>query len=182
MRRKMDLGTMAALALALLGACAADDGAVTPDFDEDAPALAQAVATRGGARNTPVELNDPDLKCYKLTAYAAAANKAQKYNAPTTPLLRRLQLPPPCPGAVLSRCRQAIVDNKASSSLRLYRSQRGTRASVATGSHPDAELLYAWAPAPRPCSTRRRMATEPLCFQRSCTTQRTVSLARRLGR
>ena len=41
--------------------------------------------TSAGARNTPVELNDPNLKCYKLTAYASAANKAQKYSAPTTP-------------------------------------------------------------------------------------------------
>jgi hypothetical protein len=152
MRRTRNLETMAALALTLLGACAADEGAPVLAGEESAPVMAQtAAATSGGARNTAVDYDDPELKCYKLTAYASPATKAQKYNAPTTAdFYVGFNFRAPWPGTQYIKSFRSIVDNKAIlHHWLLYRILNGGNEGIVPnqlGIHPDAELLYGWAP------------------------------------
>src|SRR5689334_5225316 len=84
---------ISAATLVALSAFAGDDPLDAANAGPDeAPstALAQAAAptpsaTSGGARNTPVSYDDPDLKCYKFTAFESAADRSAKYSVPTTP-------------------------------------------------------------------------------------------------
>ena len=105
----------------------------------------------GGASNTELTYGDPDVKCYKLTAFASAANKSQKYSVPTTPdLYTAFNLKAPWTGTQYIKSFKSVIDNSAVlHHWLLFRQLNGGAEGVvpnALGAHPDGEMLYGWAP------------------------------------
>ncbi|MET0343203.1 MAG: hypothetical protein ABW252_19500 [Polyangiales bacterium] len=147
---------ISAAALFALGACAATGDAEMGSDDESGETLAQAApaasgATSGGARKTPVDYADPELKCYRLTAFQSPANKGVKYQAPTTPdFYVNFNIKAPWTGTQYIKSFKSLVDNqKILHHWLLYRQLNGTTEGIVanqTGLHPDGELLYGWAP------------------------------------
>ena len=153
-------------ALALLGACAADGAG--PALDERSQASAEAAASddqpelaqeatapskggSGGASNKPIQYDDPNLKCYKLTAFQSPSNKSQKYAVPNRPdLYVAFNVRAPWTGTQYVKSFKSIVDNsKVLHHWLLFRQLNGGNEGVmpnALGVHPDGEMLYGWAP------------------------------------
>jgi hypothetical protein len=146
-------------ALGLLVGCA-DAGQSGHDLGElpfdDAPETAaqvvvSATRTGGGATNKPIQYDDPELKCYKLTAYGNVADKSQKYSVPTTPdLYVAFNVKAPWTGKQYIRSFRALVDNKTVlHHWLLFRQLAGGAEMImpnALGAHPDGEMLHGWAP------------------------------------
>ncbi|MET0341554.1 MAG: hypothetical protein ABW252_11185 [Polyangiales bacterium] len=143
-----------AVALGLFAGCA--DVPETSEGSGAAEVARQEVVdstarTGGSATNQPIDYQDPDLKCYKLTAYATPANKAQKYSVPTTPdLYVAFNVKAPWTGKQYIRSFKAIIDNKAVlHHWLLFKQLAGGVEGVmpnALGAHPDGEMLHGWAP------------------------------------
>ena len=156
-------------ALALLGACAAEGADLTLDerapaseeasASADQPELAQQATTpatpskggSGGASNTPIAYDDPNIKCYKLTGFQSPSNKSQKYNVPNRPdLYVAFNMRAPWTGTQYIKSFKSIVDNsKVLHHWLLFRQLNGGNEGVtpnALGVHPDGEMLYGWAP------------------------------------
>ncbi|MET0340288.1 MAG: hypothetical protein ABW252_04770 [Polyangiales bacterium] len=101
--------------------------------------------------DTPIEYDDPDLRCYALTAYASPEAKQVAYDVPATPdLYTGFLIRAPWSGTQYIKSMRALIDNqKVVHHLLLLRQHRtGSEGIVpnGTGIHNDADMLYAWAP------------------------------------
>ena len=125
------------------------DGAPQP---QPAAQEVEGDVPRGGsASNKPIDYDDPQLKCYKLTAYGSVADKSQKYSVPSTPdLYVAFNVKAPWTGRQYIRSFRALVDNKAVlHHWLLFRQLMGGAEAImpnALGAHPDGEMLHGWAP------------------------------------
>ena len=147
---------VSAVALWALGACATDEATAYEPDGQPSSVAEQVTATApstgsGGASNKPVAYDDPDLKCYRFTAFNNVANKAEKYSVPTTPdLYINFNIKTPWAGTQYIKSFKSLVDNgRILHHWLLYRPLMGGAEGIvgnATGLHPDGELLYGWAP------------------------------------
>ena len=148
-------------ALALFSACADSSLDERDPTSEgvldgvDQPELAQAAAPSkggsGGASSTPIQYDDPSVKCYKLTGFQSPANKSQKYSVPTTPdLYVAFNVKAPWTGTQYIKSFKSVIDNsKVLHHWLLFRQLNATAEGVtpgAIGIHPDGEMLFGWAP------------------------------------
>jgi hypothetical protein len=149
-----------------LGACASDDAHPSESGRGDDPAEERSFvselpapgmsdagvkALSGGASNTPLTYDDPDLKCYRLTSYAALDRRGEKYSVPNRPdLYVGFNIKAPWPGTQYIRSFRSIIDNRAAlHHWILYRNLNGGDEGInedVSGRHPDGEMLYGWAP------------------------------------
>ncbi|MET0341130.1 MAG: hypothetical protein ABW252_09010 [Polyangiales bacterium] len=151
----------APIAALLFGACATD--AIDADVEgqdsqaetataDSAPTVLAQAASSGKAHNTEIKYDDPNLKCYKLTGFNSAANKAAKYNVPAgaRDFYVAFNVKAPWSGTQYIRSFKSIIDNsKVLHHWLLFRQLNATPEGVtpnAVGVHPDGEMLYGWAP------------------------------------
>jgi hypothetical protein len=104
----------------------------------------------GNAHATPLKYDDPDLKCYPLTAFTSGDRK-KPYSVPTTPdLYVAFNMKAPWQGKQYVRSFRSIIDNsEVLHHWLLFKQSTGGSDSVqpnALGAHPDGIMLYGWAP------------------------------------
>jgi len=109
-----------------------------------------AVAGSGGAHVKPVKYDDPELKCYKFTAFKSGA-KGTKYPTPSRPdFYVAFNINPEFKGKQYLKSMKAIIDNKDVIHHWLFFKQAVKGAEGVTenavGAHPDGELIAGWAP------------------------------------
>lgn len=150
-------GWLLSASLTLVGACATDADPALSERQGDPGSAAQvagADAARkggsGGASNTPIAYDDPELKCYRFTA-REAPDGATKYSVPTTPdFYVAFNIQAPWTGIQYIKSFRSIIDNKSVlHHWLIYRQLNGGTEGIvedATGAHPDGELLNGWAP------------------------------------
>ena len=156
MKRKMRKpGGRWCIGLLALSACAADSSAISMADDASGAAASvladEAGAPSGGASSQPVAYEDPALQCYRFTAYASPSAKTEKYSVPTTPdLYVGFNIKAPWPGTQYIKSIRSVIDNaKVVHHWQLYRNLNGGSEGIFTNDntlHPDAELLYGFAP------------------------------------
>jgi mono/diheme cytochrome c family protein len=104
----------------------------------------------GKAHAEPIEYDDPDLKCYKFLAFAGAGRKDSPYSVPTTPdLYVNFVHRAPWTGTQYIRSFKSVIDNKQVLHHWLFfRNLRAQSegASRSSGTHPNDEMLFGWAP------------------------------------
>jgi hypothetical protein len=142
--------------LALSAACAE----VVPESRDLLPAIALSprdgyhaspiAAKHRDISDTPIAYDDPELKCYRLTAYASPGTKNEPYAVPTTrDLYTGFLIRAPWPGTQYIKSMRALLDNRSviHHLLLLRQHQSGPEKIVpnGTGIHNDADMLYAWA-------------------------------------
>ncbi|MET0343696.1 MAG: hypothetical protein ABW252_21970 [Polyangiales bacterium] len=165
-----------AVGSALLGACSAEGHSATQTDDElrqeissnDSVAPPAADVTpgstdvaptqgavnrggRGGTSTTPIEYDDPDLKCYLLRAFESVENREGKYRVPSTrDLYVGFNIKAPWTTTQYIRSVRSHVDNKAIlHHWLLYKQGTGIPEAIleaTNGAHPGGTLLYGWAP------------------------------------
>ncbi|MET0340271.1 MAG: hypothetical protein ABW252_04685 [Polyangiales bacterium] len=149
-------GWLVSASLMIVGACAGGESLLESDdaaaaAQEQAPAApAASKGGSGGASNTPIEYDDPDIKCYRFTAYQSPSDRG-KYSVPTTPdLYVGFNIKAPWTGTQYVKSFRSIIDNKAVlHHWLIYRLLNGGAESIldnSTGIHADGELLNGWAP------------------------------------
>jgi len=104
----------------------------------------------GGAHQTKIEYNDPEMTCYEFTAHAQGDFKAP-YMVTTTPdQYTNFMFMPPWQGTQYVRSFEAIAGNPdAIHHWLLYKdAAAGTDGDISpsSGAHPDGELQDGWAP------------------------------------
>ena len=143
--------------LLLACACGTEEESLSPvearaghDFAaqvEGAPAASKGGS--GGASNKPIDYDDPELKCYRFTAFNSPDDKA-KFTVPTTPdFYVGFNVKVPWTGTQYIKSFRSIIDSKAAlHHWLIYRQLNGGIEGVveSTGAHPDGELLNGWAP------------------------------------
>jgi hypothetical protein len=114
-----------------------------------------ATATSGGSASvTPIEYNDPDMKCYKFLAHAQGNMNAPYSQGPGENYVN-FTFNAPWQGTVYSRAIKLAIDpnSKVIHHWLLFK-QTGpvTDGAVAPGigTHPDGILLHGWAPGASP--------------------------------
>jgi hypothetical protein len=114
-----------------------------------------AVATNGGASTTPIEYNDPDMKCYKFLAHAAG-NMTAPYSQGSGEQYVNFKFKAPWQGDVYSRAIKLAIDpnSKVIHHWLLFKLSAATTDGAvspgASGTHPDGILLHGWAPGATP--------------------------------
>jgi len=143
---------------AMLGACATDADSASLASEVEAQEIVPAAevpaaptAHSGGVSTQAPASVDPDLKCYQLKAFAAPAAREQKYSVPTTPdYYVGFDIKAPWSGTQYIKSFRSLIDNApVLHHWLLYRHLNGGVERVvedASGAHPDAEMLYGWAP------------------------------------
>lgn len=126
-------------------ACA--EGELVPDEDK---APEPTAGGSGNASATPIKYDDPDLKCYPLTAFSARDRKAP-YSVPTEPdLYVAFNIDAPWEGKQYVRSFRSIIDNEeVLHHWLLFKQPTGGAETVvedALGAHPEGQMLYGWAP------------------------------------
>jgi hypothetical protein len=103
----------------------------------------------GGASTHPIEYNDPNLQCYKFTAYTSG-QRDKKFTVPTTPdAYFNFIMKAPWQGTKYVRSLKAANDNINVIHHWIFFKNTGAPAeSVASsvGAHPNAIRLYGWSP------------------------------------
>ena len=154
--------------LALLGACA-DTGANASDASDGvaaqvtaldagvAPVASQPSQPDAGPiaskdiSTTPIAYDDPDLRCYKLTAYASPEAKDEPYSVPTTKdLYTSFTIKAPWQGTQYLKSMRSLLDNlPVIHHWMLIRQHNDGPEQItpnASGIHNDGDMIYAWAP------------------------------------
>jgi hypothetical protein len=114
-----------------------------------------AVASSGGASTTPIEYNDPDMKCYKFLAHAAGS-LTTPYTQGSGEQYVNFTFKAPWQGDVYSRAIKLAIDPKSKVIhhwLLFKLSAATTDGGVnpgTSGTHPDGILLHGWAPGATP--------------------------------
>jgi hypothetical protein len=137
------------------GAKAASPGCAI-EAPADAPVTAGGKGGSGGASTMPIEYDDPEMECYKLTTFANG-NKAKKYTvaAGTRDAYVNFYMKAPWEGVRYTRAVKVLTDNdKVIHHWLLFNNkspQRDGQVSPGSGTHgADEELLYGWAPGATP--------------------------------
>ena len=104
----------------------------------------------GGAHATEIVYDDPEMKCYKLTAYSKS-DRTKPYNVPTTPdYYVAFNVKAPWQGKQYVRSFRSHVDNgPVLHHWLLFKQPTGGAETVtenALGAHPEGQMLYGWAP------------------------------------
>jgi cytochrome c5 len=105
----------------------------------------------GGAHTKPIKYEDPDLQCYKFTAFSARDRKA-KYSVPTEPdFYVAFNMTAPWKGTQYIRSFRGIIDNADAIHHWLFfrnllPQTDGSVVEDNLGAHPDGEMLFGWAP------------------------------------
>lgn len=99
---------------------------------------------------TPIEYNDPEMKCYRFTAHAPG-DKNTPFSVDTTPdTYTGFTFMPPWQGMMYARSFKTIIDNDEVIHHWLFfrNAGPGTDGEVAEqiGAHPDGSLVQGWAP------------------------------------
>lgn len=126
---------------------ACGEGEPKPTGDASVPV---ATPGSGGAHSTKLEYDDPNLKCYPLTAFSATDRKAP-YSVPTNPdYYVAFNIKAPWTGTQYVRSFRSIIDNdEVLHHWLLFKQSSGGAEGVqgnALGAHPDGQMLYGWAP------------------------------------
>lgn len=100
--------------------------------------------------STPIDYNDPEMKCYRFQAHAAG-DKMQPFGVGTTPdMYKGFTFMPPWKGMMYARSFKAIIDNPDVIHHWLFFRNAGPGEDGAVsdqiGAHPDGNLVIGWAP------------------------------------
>jgi len=162
-------GWRIAAALALVSACGEPEADTTDDRTTvsraatDPLASAEATASRAPPGRSasasaskdistrPIDYGDPDLRCYKLTAYTSPALKDKPHSVPTIKdMYTGFLMKAPWKGTQYIKSMRSVVDNKAvlHHLMLLLQHDDGPEKIVpnGTGVHSDGDMIYAWAP------------------------------------
>lgn len=99
---------------------------------------------------TPIEYNDPEMKCYRFTAHAPS-DKTTPFSVENKPdMYKGFTFMPPWQGMMYARSFKAIIDNEEVIHHWLFfkNGAPGKDGEVAdqVGTHPDGNLVHGWAP------------------------------------
>jgi hypothetical protein len=126
--------------------CAIRDGSTTPTVADPGG----GGTTADGTSTSPIEYNDPEMKCYRFMAHEAG-DKQQPHAVATTPdMYKGFTFAAPWTGTVYARSFKAIIDNDQLIHHWLFfkNSTAGNDGEVidSSGAHPDGNLVHGWAP------------------------------------
>jgi hypothetical protein len=118
------------------------------------PTMPAPTGHMGGATLTPIEYNDPDMKCYKFLTHAQG-NKDMPYTHGPGEEYVNFSFKAPWTGTVYTRAHKlSIGDAPILHHWLLYIDRTpgvdGGIAGNSTGIHPSSNLLHAWAPGASP--------------------------------
>ncbi len=130
------------------GAGCADDVGAT---DAAMPPASGSSGGSGGAQSTPIEYDDPELKCYRFTAFASPLDKSVPYSVPTTPdYYVAFTTNAPWEGTQYIRSFRAVIDDaRVLHHWLLFEMPAGGEEGVqedALGAHPEGTMINGWAP------------------------------------
>jgi hypothetical protein len=122
----------------------------TPPAEGDAGMKPGMAKGAGGAQVEPIAYDDPELECHKLVAYARG-DRTKPYSVPSRPdFYVAFNMKPTWQGTRYVRSFRNIIDNKDVIHhwllFKLMGSEPESVAENVLGVHPDAEMLYGWAP------------------------------------
>jgi len=126
-----------------------------PTEPEASAATRPASAHSGGVSITPLEYDDPNLKCYKFLGFSKTGDRAKKYDVPTTPdYYVKFDLKPEFKGVQYLKSYKPVIDNSAVLHHWLFYKQNAAGNNGvqenAIGTHPEGELIAGWAPGGDP--------------------------------
>jgi hypothetical protein len=103
----------------------------------------------GGSSTTPIQYNDPQMKCYQLLAHDPG-NLMTPYTVSTTPdMYTNFVFAAPWTGMQYARSFRVVMGNRqVIHHWLLYKGMEGADGSVgpSPGAHPGGELVSGWAP------------------------------------
>jgi Copper type II ascorbate-dependent monooxygenase, C-terminal domain len=103
----------------------------------------------GGSSTTPIQYNDPLMKCYQLKAHDPS-NISAPFSVSTQPdMYTNFSFTAPWTGMQYARSFHVMTDNlQVIHHWLLYKGMAGADGSVAAspGAHPGGELVHGWAP------------------------------------
>jgi hypothetical protein len=114
-----------------------------------------SAALSGSASTTPIEYNDPDMKCYKFLAHASG-NMTAPYTQGAGEQYVNFTFKAPWQGDVYSRAIKLAIDpnSKVIHHWLLFKLSGATTdggvTPGASGTHPDGIMLHGWAPGATP--------------------------------
>jgi Copper type II ascorbate-dependent monooxygenase, C-terminal domain len=146
--------TGGAVAAATTDSCPITD-ATTMTGAAGGPAGTVSMGGTGNAQFTPIEYNDPEMKCYKFLSHAAGGDMTKPYSHGPGEEYVNFTYKAPWTGTVYTRAHKiAVGDAPILHHWLLYIDQTpGPDLGVAgngTGIHLTSNLLHAWAPGASP--------------------------------
>jgi hypothetical protein len=109
----------------------------------------------GGASITPIEYNDPNMKCYKFLAHATAGIGMGPYSQPPGEQYMEFEFAAPWQGTVYERAMKLAIDPNSQVIhhwlfFKLSAAVQDGSVQPGSGVHPDGILIHGWAPGATP--------------------------------